>query len=224
MARPLKVAVLVSVLLAGCSATPLTKTPTQRLNRVLTMQQDADTAYRSNDMEHAVALYLQLTRMIPQEADYWYMLGNSYVRTQQPDRAVEAYQQALVRNPDHTRAWHNLGIVRMRQAMAAFASSANTAKAEDPMHGISTQLANELSRIGSGGAGASGKLQEQVSMTSAQPGVASRPRGTTEAAMSAAAAGLAATPAGSSAAKPAANDPSPVRRRPGTFADGAGQP
>jgi hypothetical protein len=114
--------------------------------------------------------------MIPQEADFWYMLGNTYVRTQQPDQAVQAYQQAIARNPNHTRAWHNLGIVRMRQATAAFVSSASTAKAEDPMHEVSTQLVNELARIGSGGV-ISGKLQDQVATASPlPPGRASRRR------------------------------------------------
>jgi tetratricopeptide (TPR) repeat protein len=140
---------LLTLLLAGCGILPATKTPTQRLTSVLATQQQAETAYHSGDMEHAAAFYLQLTRMLPQEADYWYMLGNSYVRTQQPDRAVQAYQQAIVRNPNHTRAWHNLGIVRMRQALAAFVSSASTAPAEDPMREVSTHLVAELGRISS---------------------------------------------------------------------------
>jgi hypothetical protein len=167
MAYSLKVAswFLFTVLLAGCGIVPSTKTSTQRLTYVLTTQQQANAAYQSGDMEHAAALYLQLTKMIPQEADYWYMLGNAYVRTQQPDQAVQAYQQAIARNPNHARAWHNLGIVRMRQAMAAFVSSASTAKAEDPMHEVSTQLAGELARITSSGVNSS-KPQDQVSTPS----------------------------------------------------------
>jgi Tfp pilus assembly protein PilF len=140
---------LLTLLLAGCGIVPSTKTPAQRLTYVLTTQQQAEAAYHSGDMEHAAAFYLQLTKMLPQEADYWYMLGNSYVRTQRPDQAVQAYQQAIVRNPNHARAWHNLGIVRMRQAMAAFVSSASTAPAEDPMHDLSTHLVAELGRISS---------------------------------------------------------------------------
>jgi tetratricopeptide (TPR) repeat protein len=106
--------------------------------------------------------------MIPQEADYWYMLGNTYVRTEQPDKAVLAFQQAILRNPNHARAWHNLGIVRMRQATAAFVSSASTAKADDPIQALSTHLADELARIGSGSAN-SGKTRERVSMAAPRP-------------------------------------------------------
>lgn len=176
MAHSLKVAgwLAIAVLLAGCGIVPTTKTSTQRLTNVLTTQQQAEAAYHSGDMEHAAALYLQLTKMIPQEADYWYMLGNTYVRTQQPDQAVQAYQQAIVRNPNHTRAWHNLGIVRMRQAMAAFVSSASTAKAGDPMHEVSTHLVAELGRISSDGVG-SGKPQDSLSMASPVRALRRRP-------------------------------------------------
>jgi len=173
MAHSLKIAgcFLLTVLLGGCGIVPHSKTSTQRLNYVLTTQQQANAAYQADDMEHAGALYLQLTKMIPQEADYWYMLGNTYVRTQQPDQAVQAYQQAIARNPNHTRAWHNLGIVRMRQAAAAFVSSASTAKAGDPMRDVSSHLADELGHISSGGVN-NGKPQDQVSMAAPLPFIA----------------------------------------------------
>jgi hypothetical protein len=162
---------LLSVLLAGC-ATLSPKTGSQRLSHVLTTQEQADSAYRANDMQHAAALYLELTKLVPQEADYWYMLGNAYVRTQQPDEAVQAYTQAISRNPNHTRAWHNLGIVRMRQAVAAFVSSASTASAGDPLYEVSTRLANELARIGSD---AMNKPASQTPATPPLPVPGSRP-------------------------------------------------
>ena len=169
MAQSLKVIawLLIGVTLAGC-ATMGTKSSPRRLSDVINTHDQADAAYRANDMQHAATLYLQLTRMVPQEADYWYMLGNAYVRTQEPDKAVQAYQQAIARNPNHSRAWHNLGIVRMRQAMAAFISSASTSKPGDPMYQLSTDLANELARIGSGAVG-SGKVQNPVATVTAMP-------------------------------------------------------
>jgi tetratricopeptide (TPR) repeat protein len=146
MARSLSFILLV-VLLSGC--TNLLPTKTSRLSDVLSIQDQAESAYRANDTQRAATLYLQLTKMVPLEADYWYMLGNTYVRAEDPDRAVQAYQQAIARNPNHSRAWHNLGIVRMRQARAAFVSSASTAKEGDPMYDMSTRLADALAQIGS---------------------------------------------------------------------------
>jgi tetratricopeptide (TPR) repeat protein len=145
MARSLTYILLV-VLLTGCGNLLPARTP--RLSDVLATQERAESAYRANDMQRAATFYLQLTKMVPREADYWYMLGNTYVRAEDPDRAVQAYQQAIARSPNHSRAWHNLGIVRMRQARAAFVSSASTAKEGDPMHDMSTHLADELAHIG----------------------------------------------------------------------------
>jgi len=198
MAHSLKIAgwFLLSVLLTACNALPSTKSPSQRLSYVLTTQQQAEAAYRSNDMEHAAGLYLQLTRMIPQEAEYWYMLGNTYVRTQRPEDAVQAYQQTIARNPKHARAWHNLGIVRMRQATAAFAASADAAKAEDPLHEISTELANQLARIG-GSRGNGGNLQEQTSTAAPSPPDS------------------VATVGSAAIVKSSGSDAAPLRRRPG---------
>lgn len=153
MARVLILSVMLlgAALVAGCatsSTAAKTSTPERRLADVLTTQHDADAAYHAGNLDTAATLYLQLTKLIPQEANYWYLLGNTYVRMQQPDLAVQAYQQAIMRHPKHARAWHNLGIVRMRQAEAAFVSSASTATVADPMHDVSSHLADALATIG----------------------------------------------------------------------------
>lgn len=137
-------------LLSGCATAPESTQHSPQLSDVLTTQKDAENAYTAGDMDRAAKLYQQLTTMIPQEADYWFMLGNTYVRMQEPDAAVTAYQQAITRNPNHARAWHNLGIVRLRQAEAAFVSSASTARDGDPTRGLSSQLAEDLARIRTG--------------------------------------------------------------------------
>lgn len=159
MARALILSTLLlgAGLIAGCgsvsSATKMSA-PEQRLSNVLTTQHDAEAAYHAGKLKVATTLYLELTTLVPQEADYWYLLGNTYFRMQQPDLAVQAYKQAILRKPDHASAWHNLGIVRMRQAEAAFVSSATTAKRTDPLHDVSSHLADALAAIGKGNADA----------------------------------------------------------------------
>lgn len=155
MARTLILSLLLlsTGIVAGCgpASTPTrASAPEKRLADVLTTQHDAEAAYHLGNFDTAATLYQHLTRLIPQEANYWYLLGNTYVRLQQPDLAVQAYQQAILRDPKHARAWHNLGIVRMRQAEAAFVSSASTATVADPMHEVSSHLADALATIGKG--------------------------------------------------------------------------
>jgi tetratricopeptide (TPR) repeat protein len=148
MARTMKMklAWLCCMALAGCSSAPARHAA--KLDSILQTQQQADQAYTSGDMAGSIALYQKLTEAVPQEADYWYRLGNAYARLQQPDQAVDAYQQAIKRNGAHARAWHNLAIVRMRQAQAALIVSVSSAAKDDPIRAQSDQLLKALEKAG----------------------------------------------------------------------------
>lgn len=117
---------LTMAVLGACSASP-----TKRLGETVAQQRQAEQAYDSGHPEQALASYQALVRELPQNADFWFRLGNVYVRLNRPDDAVDAYQHALRIEPGHAKAWHNLGIVRMRQAEAAFAQSAKHAAGVD---------------------------------------------------------------------------------------------
>jgi Flp pilus assembly protein TadD len=152
MATPLSIRLgsLATLLaLAGCaSSAPILKgKPEQQLGTVLELQKKANIAYQDGNIAEAVQDYTQLTQMIPDEPNYWFLLGNALVKEQEPDQAVVAYNQAIIRNPRHTRAWHNLGVIRLRQAQAAFVSSAETANAGDPIKQNSRRVAEALARV-----------------------------------------------------------------------------
>lgn len=152
MATPLSIrfgSLVVLLALAGCasSAPTLRGKPEQQLGTVLELQKKANTAYQGGNITEAVQDYTELTQMIPDEPNYWFLLGNALVKAQEPDQAVVAYNQAIIRNPRHTRAWHNLGVIRLRQAQAAFVSSAETANAGDPIQQNSRRVAEALARV-----------------------------------------------------------------------------
>ncbi len=46
----------------------------------------------------------------PGDADAWYNLGVAYGDLNQPDKAIEAFREALRINPKHVNAWKNLGV------------------------------------------------------------------------------------------------------------------
>ena len=89
----------------------------------------AEAAYSEGRFAEAVDEYTRLARAIPGEADYWYRLGNALVRTRRFEDAAFAYQRSVAIDGSNGRAWHNLGIVRIQQAQAAFAEGI---KAGDP--------------------------------------------------------------------------------------------
>jgi len=134
---------VVMLALAGCATT---RPPS--LESALARQQRAEQAYEAGDLARASAEYEALTKALPTNADYWFRLGNVYVRMNQPDAAADAYGHVLQREPKHAKAWHNLAIVRLRQAAAAFTQSAESAEGIDSaLQRQSASMAHGIARL-----------------------------------------------------------------------------
>lgn len=104
------------------------------------MQMSALRAYESGADAEAEALYLGLIRMAPNDPEHLLRLGNLYARSNRPDRAAETYQQALLLNPNDSRLWYNLGLIRMRQGQAALIQTRLITAPDDPLHSKSKAL------------------------------------------------------------------------------------
>ncbi|MBN8923857.1 MAG: hypothetical protein BGP10_08295 [Rhodanobacter sp. 68-29] len=128
MAGNLKHAIVAVILLAtaGCATSPAS-----RLGATVDRQHQADQAYVQGNLAGALSGYQSLTHAMPQNADFWFRLGNIYARLDRSDEAVDAYRHTLSIEPGHAKAWHNLGIIRLREAEAAFARSASAAAGID---------------------------------------------------------------------------------------------
>ncbi len=101
--------ILLLLILGGCAT-----------NTSTTTQQMALSAYQSGDYDQASKLFEQLTDKVPKDAELWFKLGNSYAKAKKPQKAIEAYQNALLREPDLAKAWYNMGIVQMQIALKTF--------------------------------------------------------------------------------------------------------
>lgn len=130
--------------LSGCAST----SRTHHLETVVANQRRAEMAYEKGDLPEALAGYEALTKTMPSNVDFWFRLGNIHVRMEQPDLAATAYERALQLDSGNAKAWHNLGIVRMRQAAAAFAQSAQSDGAKAPDLGkASAQMVHSLAEL-----------------------------------------------------------------------------
>lgn len=136
-------ALLVPVLLAACASSPQ-----KQLASAVDLQQRADQSYAAGDLPTALAAYRQLTESMPENVDDWFRLANVYVRLQQPEQAVVAYEHVLQRDPSHAKAWYNLGIVRLRQAEAAFVQGARTAGGNEMLQKSSTSMVQGIAGLG----------------------------------------------------------------------------
>ena len=89
----------------------------------------ADLYFKRNEYQSAIRTYLSAISLVseselsqsPSIANIFYNLGNSYLRTQQLESAISAYQQAVDINPEMVSAWANMGSVLLE--MERFSSA-----------------------------------------------------------------------------------------------------
>lgn len=107
----------------------------------------AQVAYAGEQDDRAEKLLLGLSRAAPNDPETWFYLGNLYARTNRPEQATQAYQKALMLNSGDPKAWHNIGVVRLREAWAAFIQAHNLSAAGDPMHAKLEGLIHAMEKI-----------------------------------------------------------------------------
>lgn len=134
---------LASLALAGCSLLPAAE---HRMD-AYDLQQQTLLAYDSDENAKAEKLLQALLRTSPNDPLAWFYLGNVYARTARPDQAVEAYQKSLLLNSGDPRPWHNMGVIRLRQARAAFIQTFDLTNPDDPLHGKAEAVIGAMETI-----------------------------------------------------------------------------
>ena len=133
-ARLLPAALLAILLLAvqGCTGTNV-KPGKKSLEEVVALRAQAEAAYKGENWVDAEKAYRTLTQQIPAESENWFRLGNVYARLGRPYDAIALYREALVRDPQNSRAWHNLGVTQLRVATNTFEELQKHTDPADPV-------------------------------------------------------------------------------------------
>jgi len=97
------------------------------------IHKDAYQAYNAGDYMTAVEKFEILVQEIPKDDELWFRLGNAYGRSGMPQRAIEAYQNSLMRNPRLGKAWYNMGILQMNMALKSFSDMETFVDQNDPL-------------------------------------------------------------------------------------------
>lgn len=147
-----------TMLVAGCQPQNLRPDPDDNRHSMTELEQRADRAYNRDDWQTAEQAYRKLTQMAPAEADPWFRLGNVYTYQGRAGAALTAYHEALARDPEHARAWYNMGLVQLRQASISFANLQETTADEDPLNRRARVLLETMTQLMESdfGAGAEG--------------------------------------------------------------------
>jgi len=139
------------LLLAGCPLQEMVKkeegqktAPERDMNLVL---DEARSAYEAQDWKTAEQDYRLVVEKDPSSFEGWFRLGNIYSRTERPDLAVRAYREALIRRPDDVKAWHNLSVIHLRQAVNSLEQLQRHADPDDPMTRADRKLLEGLRRL-----------------------------------------------------------------------------
>lgn len=136
------------LLLSGCQPQAVRPDSTASdSDNALDIQQQAYKAYNEGNWAEAEQAYLALTRQIPKDADPWFRLGNIYAHLNRPNEAITAYQEAVVRRPKHAKAWHNMGIVQLRQASNSFSYLESVTETGDPLNERATVLLDTMTQL-----------------------------------------------------------------------------
>ena len=131
------------LILSGCSTTGTETFKVLDLNRL------ADQAYREKRCDEAITLYSRLAKQLPRNTESFLRIGNCHARNVRQNDAIEAYKNALARDPYYSKAWYNLGLIQAQmlgQTMAEMGSYIDPADSSmDGLRALSQMVSDAFS-------------------------------------------------------------------------------
>lgn len=126
--------ILIALNLSACNLLNIqADEPSPELSDLADLEKEADEAYKNEDWAAAEAAYKSLAAQVPRDPQPWFRLGNVYARANNLDAAVAAYREALIRDHKSSKAWHNLGVIQLRQAANTFLEMQQYTEENDPL-------------------------------------------------------------------------------------------
>lgn len=98
--------------LSGCTSKP----PSETFDRQLAA---AYQSYQEGDLTSAEARWRALVQIDPELTEGWCLLGHIGLRQQRYHEALRHYQTCLELTPAQPAIWHNIAVIRIRQATEA---------------------------------------------------------------------------------------------------------
>ncbi len=133
--------------LTACAANNTQKTEEQPKPDLLEIREQADIAYKDNDLVASEKNYEILIKELPEEAEHWFRLGNIYVRTNRPYAAISLYQEAVIRDPKFAKAWYNMGIVQLKQTAFSLNEMLIYTDKQDPLYSKAATMLEQIKSI-----------------------------------------------------------------------------
>ncbi len=103
--------------------------------------------YNDGDYAAAAQEFEKLIEQMPKDAELWFRLGNSYAKIKNPTKAVIAYENALLRDPELVKAWYNKGVIHLQEALKTFVDMDNYVSEDDPVAKRGARMREEIFEI-----------------------------------------------------------------------------
>lgn len=137
--RAIAAAILAFLSLSGCAE--------MQSKPLLTLNQRANAAYAAGQVGSALNDYEALSIRSPDDPKVWERLGNLYVLSKQPEKAIAAYRRAVEITPGNATVFYNMGVLRLRQAWAVLIQAYQSTAPGDPNKVLIENLLNGMEKL-----------------------------------------------------------------------------
>ncbi len=143
-----RVFILVVLLnLVACTTANTKNTEEQPKRDLIEVLEEANIAYENDDFVTSEKNYGILIKELPEEAEYWFRLGNIYVRTNRHQDAIGLYREAVLRNPQFAKAWYNMSIVQLKQTAFSLNEMLIYTDKKDPLYSKGATMLEQIKSI-----------------------------------------------------------------------------
>jgi tetratricopeptide (TPR) repeat protein len=132
-------------LMVGC-VTNLPKTK-MSADEIKTSQTIANQAYADKNFKLALFEYLKLSEGMGQDAVIWFRIGNCYTRLEKYDEAITAYEKSVLLDPRLSKAWHNMGVIQLKQSVNTWRQMLIYISKDDPLYDKALNLSKKLLEV-----------------------------------------------------------------------------
>ncbi len=137
MKRKFLVIVVCSLFLSACNLTlPKKNAQTEVIGvgQYKLSLEKADAHYTKKNYNQALTAYLRLNEKAPKDTQVLFRIANIYTHLENPEQAIVFYKQALKQDITLSKAWYNLGVVRMKQTASTWSDMQKYVDHDDPLH------------------------------------------------------------------------------------------
>ncbi len=107
----------------------------------------ANKAYTDKNYELALLEYLELSETLRAVPIIWFRIGNTYTRLENYEKGIAAYEKSVLLDPRLSKAWHNMGVIQLKQSVNTWRQMLVYISKDDPLYDKALSLSKKLLEV-----------------------------------------------------------------------------